>query len=48
MDPNLTAIIARAYDWYQQTGQHLGKFDSSKSADSYAVSLHNKQEKSYK
>jgi hypothetical protein len=36
-----------AYDWYSKSGQHLGRFDSSKEADAYAQSLHEKQEKLY-
>lgn len=32
---------------YYQTGEHLGVFDSPKSADAYAESLHKQQAKQY-
>jgi len=33
----------QAIQYYRKTGQHLGKFDSPKNADAYAVDLHNRQ-----
>ena len=36
-----------ALDWYQKTGQYLGKFDTVAEADKYAEKLHEDQDKLY-
>jgi hypothetical protein len=36
-----------AVAYYRKTGEHLGKFDSSKAADAYAKTLHEQQDKMY-
>lgn len=36
-----------AVNYYRRTGQHLGKFASSKAADNYAESLHENQAREY-
>ena len=38
----------QAIKYYQQTGEHLGKFDSVDNADAYAESLHEQQAGEYK
>lgn len=40
--------VDESYDWYQKTGQHLGKFKTQAEADAYARSLHKKQAKLYR
>jgi len=32
-----------ALDWYKQSGEYLGKFNSLEAADKYAINLHKKQ-----
>jgi len=48
--PGLDRIMeaGEAADWYEKTGQHLGKFSSIKEAGAYAEALHKQQEKLYK
>jgi hypothetical protein len=36
-----------AYRYYQQTGQHLGVFDTPENADAYAQALHEQQAMEY-
>jgi len=36
-----------AYKYYQQTGQHLGVFDTPENADAYAQALHEQQATEY-
>jgi hypothetical protein len=36
-----------AYRYYQQTGQHLGVFDTPEAADAYAQALHEQQATEY-
>lgn len=36
-----------AIDWYEKTGEYLGKFNSIKEADTYAEQLHQSQQKMY-
>jgi hypothetical protein len=36
-----------AFKYYQQTGQHLGIFDTPDNADAYAKSLHEQQAQEY-
>jgi hypothetical protein len=38
----------QAIKYYQQTGQHLGMFDSPENADAYAESLHEQQAGEYR
>ncbi len=38
----------QAIKYYQQTGQHLGKFDTEENADAYAEALHEQQAGEYK
>jgi hypothetical protein len=38
------AMQKRAWAYYQETGEHLGKFDSVDDADAYAEILHNRGE----
>ena len=38
----------QAIKFYQQTGQHLGMFDTPENADAYAQSLHEQQAGEYK
>ena len=36
-----------AYKYYQQTGQHLGRFSTQEAADAYAQALHEQQATEY-
>jgi hypothetical protein len=40
--------IDQAIEYYKQTGQHLGMFDTPDNADTYAQSLHEQQAGEYK
>ena len=40
--PEEKAMFEEAWKHYEQTGQHLGKFENDKSADEYATILHNR------
>ena len=42
-----TVSPPEAYRYYQQTGQHLGVFDTPEAADAYAQSLHEQQAQEY-
>lgn len=37
-----------ALDWYNKTGEYLGKFKNEQDATTYAIALHNSQAKMYK
>lgn len=41
VDPSNPATLAAMKDQYYRTGQHLGTFNDSDSADAYATRLHN-------
>ncbi len=38
---------SEAYRYYQQTGQHLGRFSTQEAADAYAQALHEQQATEY-
>jgi hypothetical protein len=40
--------VDQAIKYYQQTGQHLGVFDTQENADAYAQSLHEQQAGEYR
>ena len=40
--PEEKAMFEEAWKHYEQTGQHLGKFENDKTADEYATILHNR------
>lgn len=40
---NRKMTIDEAYQWYQKTGEHLGKFNSDADAEKYAENLHEDQ-----